>query len=181
MPKKSPSFKIAYERFIHASKKQRDTRGITRQEILKWKTKSGLEIHHIVPKSLGGTDKLTNLVLLSHEGHIYAHLLLNLALLQEGKREWLAKLDYGTISSKLLMKLLKTRKSAFRGLKLNMFIAGKQHPPTTLSITDTAKILCAVARQDFNDQAALSKMAAEALNTAIFSGSKLGYKLEICF
>lgn len=181
MKSKPQSFKTAYERFICAAKKRQDASQLTRREMQKLKSKSSLEVHHIIPRSLGGTDKLANLVLLTHADHIYAHLLLNLALAQEDKQEWLAKLTYRTVPPKLLMKLLKSRKNALRGLKIDMFIAGKKHPPTTMSITDAAKICCAVARLDFSDQSLLSKMAAEVLSTAIYSSRKLGYRLKIYF
>jgi hypothetical protein len=36
----------------------------------------GFHLHHIVPKSLGGTDDLENLVFLTHKEHMLAHTLL---------------------------------------------------------------------------------------------------------
>ncbi|MDP4299952.1 HNH endonuclease signature motif containing protein [Leptothrix discophora] len=36
----------------------------------------GYHLHHIVPKSLGGTDDTSNLVFLTHREHVTAHTLL---------------------------------------------------------------------------------------------------------
>ena len=55
-----------YENFINS-----------RKNLLRKNTKfSGLETHHILPKSLGGSDSPDNLVVLTPREHFFAHLLL---------------------------------------------------------------------------------------------------------
>lgn len=44
--------------------------------IEKYKRKKGLERHHIVPRSCGGTDDLSNMVWFKHREHVIAHMLL---------------------------------------------------------------------------------------------------------
>ena len=73
-----------------------------------------LEVHHVKPKQLGGSNKFKNLVLLSHDDHVYAHLLLNLALAQKNCDADLFRLDYTNVPSSIL-KMTKDRKSIFRG------------------------------------------------------------------
>lgn len=58
------NYKAIYERFCKARK----TRGLSKE--------SGYEIHHIIPRSLGGTDDEDNLVKLTHKEHLFAHKLM---------------------------------------------------------------------------------------------------------
>ena len=41
-----------------------------------WKYRKGFAKHHILPKSLGGSDNIDNLVWLTHREHLIAHMLL---------------------------------------------------------------------------------------------------------
>lgn len=114
-------------------------RGIdSKRKLYEVQSDEKLEVHHINPKQLGGSNKLKNLVLLSHDDHIYAHLLLNLALAQKHCYADLFSLAYTNVPSGIL-KMLKDRKNIFRGLKIDMFISGKKHTPTTMSIVEAAK------------------------------------------
>ena len=58
------NYKAIYERFC----KSRKTRGLSKE--------GGYEIHHILPRSLGGTDDEDNLVKLTHKEHLFAHKLM---------------------------------------------------------------------------------------------------------
>lgn len=137
-----------------------------------------LEVHHINPKQLGGSNKLKNLVLLSHDDHVYAHLLLNLALAQKHCYTELFSLSYTNVPSGIL-KMLKDRKNIFRGLKVDMFIAGKKHTPTTMSIVEAAKIFCVLGRKNYTNELLLDTEVTNVVRLATFSGSKFGYKLKL--
>ena len=137
-----------------------------------------LEVHHINPKQLGGSNKLKNLVLLSHDDHIYAHLLLNLALAQRHCYADLFSLAYTDVPSGIL-KMLKDRKNIFRGLKIDMFISGKKHAPTTMSIVEAAKIFCILARKNYTNDLLLDTEVTNVVRLALFSNSKFGYKLKL--
>ena len=137
-----------------------------------------LEVHHINPKQLGGSNKLKNLVLLSHDDHIYAHLLLNLALAQKHCYADLFSLAYTDVPSGIL-KMLKDRKNIFRGLKIDMFISGKKHAPTTMSIVEAAKIFCILARKNYTNDLLLDTEVSNVVRLALFSNSKFGYKLKL--
>lgn len=50
--------------------------------------REGMNLHHIIPRSLNGSDKRDNLVLLTREEHAQAHLLLALALGHVFKKLW---------------------------------------------------------------------------------------------
>jgi hypothetical protein len=140
--------------------------------------KHKLEIHHITPKNLGGTNDFKNLVLLSREDHIYAHFLLNLALFQEGKQEDLIKLNYPEIPAKML-DMLNLRKNILRGLKIEVFLSGKNNPPTIMSIREITKILCVIRRWNFADQLLFSSMLIKVIRAALFFRPIGGLKLRL--
>lgn len=137
-----------------------------------------LEVHHINPKQLGGSNKLKNLVLLSHDDHVYAHLLLNLALAQRHCYTELFSLSYTNVPSGIL-KMLKERKNTFRGLKVDMFISGKKHTPTTMSIVEAAKIFCVLGRKNYTNELLLDTEVTNVVRLALFNNSKFGYKLKL--
>lgn len=66
---------------------------------------SGLEKHHIIPKSLGGTDSKTNIVILTPREHCFAHILLSKMYTGESK----GKMCYALIS---MMKLRNKNRSS---------------------------------------------------------------------
>lgn len=136
-----------------------------------------LEVHHVKPKQLGGNNQLKNLVLLSHDDHVYAHLLLNLALAQRHCYVELLNLSYTNVPRGIL-KMLKAKKNIFRGLKIDMFISGKKHAPTTMSIIEAAKIFCILARKNYTNELLLDTEVTNVVRLALFSGSKFGYKLK---
>lgn len=154
-------------------------RGIdSKRKLYEVQSDEKLEVHHINPKQLGGSNKLKNLVLLSHDDHIYAHLLLNLALAQKHCYADLFSLSYTNVPSGIL-KMLKDRKNIFRGLKVDMFIAGKKHTPTTMSIVEAAKIFCVLGRKNYTNELLLDTEVTNVVRFATFSGSKFGYKLKL--
>ena len=154
-------------------------RGIdSKRKLYEVQSDEKLEVHHITPKQLGGSNKLKNLVLLDHDEHVYAHLLLNLALVQEHNYRHLMSLSYTNVPSGML-KMLESRKNIFRGLKIDMFISGKKWPPTTMSIADAARILCILARKNPDNKLMLDSMVTEVVRLALFSNSKFGYKMKL--
>lgn len=169
-------YMTAYKRFISSAKKK--MHGIdSKRKLYEVRSDKNLEVHHINPKRLGGNSKFKNLVLLSHDDHIYAHLLLNLALVQKNCYDDLFRLAYVGVPSGIL-KMLKNRKSIFRGLKIDVFISGKKQSPITMSIVDAAKILCVLARYNYENEMLLARMITEAVRLAFFHKSKFGYKMK---
>lgn len=57
----------------------------SRQELRESKKTVGYELHHILPKSLGGSNDIDNLVLLTYREHYMAHLLLTKMYPNEAK------------------------------------------------------------------------------------------------
>jgi len=170
-------YRTAYKRFISSAKKK--MHGIdSKRKLYEVQSDEKLEVHHINPKQLGGSNKLKNLVLLSHDDHIYAHLLLNLALAQKHCYADLFSLAYTDVPSGIL-KMLKDRKNIFRGLKIDMFISGKKHAPTTMSIVEAAKIFCILARKNYTNDLLLDTEVSNVVRLALFSNSKFGYKLKL--
>lgn len=170
-------YRTAYKRFISSAKKK--MRGIdSKRKLYEVQSDEKLEVHHINPKQLGGSNKLKNLVLLSHDDHIYAHLLLNLALAQKHCYTELFSLAYTNVPSGIL-KMLKDRKNIFRGLKIDMFISGKKHTPTTMSIVEAAKIFCVLGRKNYTNELLLDTEVTNVVRLALFSNSKFGYKLKL--
>ena len=104
----------AYKRLVLKAKKENICAGYT--SIRKMKaSKNGNEIHHIKPKCLCDDDSFSNLVLLSHDDHIYAHWLMNLSYYQCGNFKALNKLMYGKFLS-----IEHFKRNAFRGLKIQL-------------------------------------------------------------
>ncbi len=170
-------YRTAYKRFISSAKKK--MHGIdSKRKLYEVQSDEKLEVHHINPKQLGGSNKLKNLVLLSHDDHIYAHFLLNLALAQKHSDVELMRLSYTNVPSGIL-KMLKYRKNVFRGLKIDMFISGKKHAPTTMSIVEAAKIFCVLGRKNYTNELLLDTEVTNVMRVATFSGSKFGYKLKL--
>ena len=169
-------YMTAYKRFISSAKK--NMHGIdSKRKLYEVQSDQNLEVHHVKPKKLGGNNKFKNLVLLSYDDHVYAHLLLNLALAQKNCYDDLVKLDYVDVPSSIL-KMLKDRKNIFRGLKIDMFISGKNHAPTTMSIVEAARILCILARYNYENTMLFAKMTTEVIRLALFHKSKFGYKMK---
>lgn len=71
---------IAYSRFIGKARRRKSVPA------------GPLQLHHVVPKSLGGGG---DVVKVTPDEHVYAHMLLNVSLLQKGRAEDFRKLDYG--------------------------------------------------------------------------------------
>ena len=169
-------YMTAYKRFISSAEKK--MHGIdSKRKIYKVGSDEKLEVHHVKPKRLGGNSKFKNLVLLSHDDHVYAHLLLNLALAQKNCYDDIFRLAYVNVPSSIL-KMLKDRKNIFRGLKIDMFISGKNHTPTTMSIVEAARIFCILARYNYENKMLLAKMTTEVIRLALFHRSKFGYKMK---
>jgi hypothetical protein len=116
--------------------------------------------------------------LLSHEDHIYAHFLLNLALFQEGKQDDLVKLNYPELPAKML-DMLNLRKNILRGLKVEVFVSGKNNPPTLMSIREITKILCVIRRWNFTNQLLFGSMLIKVIRAALFFRPISGIKLRL--
>ena len=170
-------YMVAYKRFISSAKKKMYDID-SKRKLYEVQSDKNLEVHHINPKRLGGNSKFKNLVLLSHDDHIYAHLLLNLALAQKNCYVDLFRLNYINVPSGIL-KMLKDRKNIFRGLKIDMFISGKNHAPITMSIMEAARIFCILARCNYENKMLLAKMTAEVIRLALFNKTKFGYKMKL--
>ena len=169
-------YMVAYKRFISSAKKK--MHGIdSKRKLYEVQSDKKLEVHHVKPKQLGGNNKFKNLVLLSHDDHVYAHLLLNLALAQKSCYDDIFRLAYIDVPSSIL-KMIKDRKNIFRGLKIDVFISGKKQSPTTMSIVDAAKILCILARYNYENEMLLASMTTEVVRLALFHKSKFGYKMK---
>ena len=169
-------YMTAYKRFISSAKKK--MHGIdSKRKLYEVGSDKNLEVHHVKPKQLGGNNKFKNLVLLSYDDHVYAHLLLNLALVQKNCYADLFRLDYTNVPNSIL-KMLKDRKNIFRGLKIDVFISGKKQSPITMSIVDAAKILCVLARYNYENEMLLANMITKVVRLALFHKSKFGYKMK---
>ena len=167
------NYRIAYDRFIRAAKKKNIEDGIVDKSM--FNDMPG-EVHHIRPRVLGGNNKFKNLVLLSYEDHAYAHLLLNLALLQEKKQDDVIKLNYTIPPFSNFRKIIK-KKNPFRRLKVDVYVSGKNWPPTTMSIEEVAKYLCFMNHRNPKNELMLDGMFTTVVRTATFAGSKFGYKM----
>ena len=171
-----PNYRIAYNRLIEAAKKKQLSLD-SKTKLFKAATENNLEVHHICPKSIGGSNKRKNLVLLSHDEHIYAHMLLNFALLQERNINTLRRLDYGQCCSKIL-EMIKNRKNVFRGLKIDVYVSGKSHTPNVMSIAETTKLFCCLNRWNFDNELLFNDMMKKVVNLAMFAKSSFGYKIR---
>jgi hypothetical protein len=160
------------------SSAKKKMRGIdTKRKLYEVQSDEKLEVHHVNPKNFNGSNKLKNLVLLTHEEHKYAHFLLNLALVQRHNYGELMSLSYTDVPSGLL-KMVEARRSALRGLKIDIFVSGKKHPPTTMSIIEAARLLCILARVNPDNRLLLDSMVTEAVKLSMFHKSKFGYKMK---
>ena len=170
------NYRTAYKRFMSSAKKK--MLGIdSKQKLYSVQSAKNLEVHHVKPKKIGGNNQLKNLVLLTHEEHKYAHFLLNLALAQEHNYGHLMSLSYRDVPTGIF-KMIESRKSIFRGLKIDMFICGKKCPPTTMSIIDAARILCILSRNNPDNKLILDDTVTAVIKHALFSNSKFGYKMK---
>lgn len=100
---KSDKYERIYISFIESRKKKQT-------EFL---SEDYIEIHHILPRCMGGTDKLDNLIKLTPEDHFFAHLLLAKAY---GGKNWLAlssMLNRGMKTEKIEYKNFKNKRKTF--------------------------------------------------------------------
>lgn len=171
------SYRIAYGRFILAAKKKNTKDGFTSNT--KLSSLGEGELHHILPRKLGGTNNFKNLVLLSHDEHIYAHMLLNLALAQEGRLDDLRKLNYFTVLDSTHEIL--DKKHAFKRLKIDIYVSGKKWPPITMSLHEAAKFMCFVTRKNYLNKIALNDMKHKIFMRAMHIKSFAGYKMKFNF
>ena len=172
------NYRTAYSRFISSAKKK--MHGIDSMEKIhevKVGSDEKLEVHHIIPKRLGGSNELKNLVLLSADDHVYAHFLLNLSLAQMQCYNDIVRLGYRTVPNDI-PKMLKERKNIFRGLKIDMFIR-KDNVPTTMTIVEAARLFCVFARKNPDNNLMLDDMVTDVIKVAIFNDYRFGYKLKL--
>ena len=169
------NYRVAYDRFILRAIRKNFENGIKVNPTINCDRPNGMEIHHIVPKILGGTNKSSNLVLMSTTDHVYAHILLNLALLQEQKYQDLDKLSYHSFNgnSKDIFS-----QNAIKNLKVLVGIEGKKHM-LVLGIVEAAKYFCFGHRQNYMRNDNLYVMARKILHTGIFRKSNCGIPIRI--
>lgn len=101
----------------------------TRQQLMRIKTNDGtLESHHIIPKSIGGTNHSTNLVLLTPREHFIAHWLL--FKLHVGKNK--AKMAYAFFkmcsNNQNQQRITNSRLYESRRLIMSIHCVGINHP-----------------------------------------------------
>lgn len=70
---------IAYSRFIGKMRRRKQLPA------------KRFQLHHVIPKSLGGGE---DVVKVTPDEHVYAHMLINMSLLQRGRVEDFRRLDY---------------------------------------------------------------------------------------
>lgn len=174
------NFRLAYDRLCKREKAKNREDGLktTKSYLSHCSLNDGKEVHHILPKILGGRNIKSNFVALSYEIHVYAHVLLNLAFLQEGNTKALALLGYR--KSQLPMDFI-LKQRAMRGLKVSIPIEGKRHPPVVLGILEAAKHFCFMRRKNFNNKEELFSTASIVLQNAIFGTDWFGMKMKLVF
>ena len=170
------NYRIAYKRLVCTAKKKQ-LHLDSKAKLFNVASKNNFEVHHIYPKSIGGSNKLKNLVMLLHDEHVYAHMLLNFALLQENNIGTLRRLDYGQVVSNLL-KMVKERKNAFRGLKIDVYVSGKKHQPNTMSIAEATKLFCCLHRLNFENEVFFNDMMKKVMHNAMFAKTICGYLVK---
>lgn len=154
-------FKLAYERFCRREKLQNKKDDIVSTNAYLDRKWSGYkEVHHILPKSFGGRNVSSNFVAISSEKHKYAHVLLNLALLQEHNTKALDLLSYTSVDLPMDF-ILKQR--AMREVKISIPISGKKHPHLVLSIPEATKYFCFASRKNFTNKDTFNEVAAHVL------------------
>ena len=167
-------FHLAYQRFCWKAKAKDRENGIaTAFQYARAKSKSR-QVHHIFPKVLGGSNSASNYVLLDVNSHKYAHVLLNLALMQEGNGEAFKCLNYVDLPEiAFLMK-----QNAMKSCKVAVYVKGKKHDPIVMSIRQAATYFCFVAHMDFRSQDSLEFIEKQVFRAAMRGGSKYGFKVE---
>lgn len=136
-------YKLAYKRFIDKTRAENKKDGYKLRADFDRASSKNLEIHHVKPRALGGTNALNNLVVLSHDEHIFAHFLLNLSLYQQKNWRGLQKIDYHVdLPAKFW------RRNAFRNLKVKMWLSGKKAPCSTFTMRQAAQYVACIRRMN---------------------------------
>lgn len=172
------NYKAAYQRFIAKAKAQNLKDGFaTKKAIYKRKTALDCQIHHIKPRSLGGSSEIDNLVLLSPEDHIYAHCLLDLSLYQSGNKKALERLDYhyGKIKKKDMLK-----RTGFRKLKVEMqFNCKKSDKPLVFTLMKAAKYIAFIQKFNPDNEKDVLKCVAKCILIAKRDSSYAGITMKL--
>ena len=168
------NYKTAYDRMMLAAKKKNLADGIDSIRKL-YKAKG--EVHHILPKKFGGANTFENMVVLDHNDHVYAHILLNLSLLQKNEIQKLEALGYTQVPENL-RKMLKAQ-NALKHLNIAMYILGKKWPPTLMSIDTASRYMCVIARVNPDNELMVDHMVSKVFGYAMFGKSKFGYKMRL--
>ena len=170
-------FMTAYERFCQKAKARDRRDGILTSQQYNARRSLSHQVHHITPKILGGKNTPENYVLLDGNSHRYAHVLLNLALMQKGKTDILQKLGYYDCPEiDFLMK-----QNAIKSCKLAVYVEGKKHEPIVMSLQQAAKYFCFVARRNFMNNAALKSLEMQVFKMAMQDTPRFGYKVKFAF
>lgn len=172
------NYMLAYERFCAAKRKQNAAASLlsSKTAIVKKHKKDGLQLHHMKPRRLNGADTLSNYVLLSREDHVFAHLLLDIALCQQGKTETVKKLDYGAY----LLPESFFKKNALKGLKIDIVFPGKKKTDfKTCSLKQAGFYYACIRQRDITSRDALTSSTWAVLRKAVVNGSKGGSKFRL--
>ena len=170
-------FRLAYQRFCQKAKAKDRENGIATKSQYAYAKSKAYQIHHVFPKVLGGSNSAANYVLLDANSHKYAHVLLNLALMQEGNGEALKRLGYVDLPELAFL----MKQNAMKSCKVVVYVKGKKHDPIVMSIRQAATYFCFAARMDFRSQDSLEFIEKQVLKTAMRGVSKYGFKIEFAF
>lgn len=171
-------YTIAYNRFCISKRKQNLQNGLlkSKNDIVKKHNKNGLQLHHIKPLRLNGANKLFNYVLLSREDHIFAHLLLNLSLYQQGNFKALKTLGYSAYC--LPNEFLK--KHSLKGIKIALKFPEKKDFKL-FSLKQAALYYAIVRQKDITDKQILNASIWAVLKRSLLNGSKGGINFKVVF
>lgn len=121
----------------------------------------GFEVHHIQPKCIfkmrnqDGVNNFSNLVLMTHEEHVYAHYLLMMAQAQHHKLNELDRVGY--CNNEVWMIL---RNPLFKKVRLNVRLGNQD---VSMTARDAVKCRCIQKNCDYRSQKQCAKAFREIL------------------
>lgn len=149
------NYKLHYDKLIHKAQNR---------SILKSEYK---EVHHIIPKCIGGSDDKSNLVALFPEEHLIAHLLLIKIYPENDKLVYAANMMTNGSNNKKQQRKISNKKYKFVRMKhANLF--SKYNP----MFQDKNKKLFSDRMKEFNK----TYVATDETNTKISNTVKLGWE-----
>ena len=166
-------YMLAYKRFCQKAKNDNKKNGIVSLAQYNRLRSSSHQVHHILPKILGGKNSASNYILLDDNAHKYAHVLLNLALIQKGNADAIKRLNYFDCPEIRFL----AKQNAMKSCKLAVYVEGKKHEPIVMHLPQAAKYFCFVARRSFMDNDALECLECQLIKMAMMNKAKFGYKV----